>query len=106
MTNEENIISVSHEVIKKLETEHDVSIEEIEEAFFNSSEPYPIDKRPEHKTTPPTQYFIAPTFSGRYLKVVFILRLSEQKMIIKTAFDPEPIDFIKYLEAGGKLPWV
>ena len=91
-------------MLLKLEKEHDVSIEEIEEAFFNSIEPYPIDKRINHQTNPLTQYFIAPTFSGRYLKVIFIIRA--QQISVKSAYEPSPIDLVKYMEAGGKLPWV
>jgi hypothetical protein len=54
-----------------------------------------IDTREEHKTEPPTQWFISGTNKQRQLKVVFI-RTSRTEIEIKTAYEPNPEEVMIY----------
>ncbi len=45
---------------------------EIIQCFANRGETYLLDVREQHKSTPPTQWFVAETDFGRKLKVAFI----------------------------------
>jgi len=47
-----------------------------------------IDNRQQHKTKPPTRWFIAETDSMRRLKIVFITYPSGDH-VIKSAFEPD-----------------
>lgn len=67
-----------------------VSIDEIEQCFANSSGCYLEDTREDHKSDPPTQWFIAQTDWGRELKVVFIQRSDD--IAIRTAYDANDVE--------------
>lgn len=76
-------------IIQKLHEKHGVSQKEVIECFYNSDDrEYLEDSREEHKTTPPTQWFLAYTDNGRLLKVVFIFHESNNTFYIKTAYEP------------------
>ena len=92
-------IDASPAVRDKIRVTHDVDWIEVEEAFFTSAPPYPLDKRPQHKTKPPTQYFIAETFDERLLKVCFTIK--DGTIWVKSAFDPDEADIIRFLKDGG-----
>lgn len=79
-------IVVSGRIRVKLKDKHNVTPEEVEECFFNRIGSLLEDDREEHRTDPPTQWFIAETDSGRKLKVVFIA--SANGLEIKTAYEP------------------
>lgn len=95
------LIDASKTVRDKLRDIHDVDWTEVEEAFFTSVPPYLLDRRPQHKTKPPTQYFIAETFDERLLKVCFTIK--DGTIWVKSAFDPEENDIIRFLKDGGKI---
>lgn len=57
---------------------------EIVQCFANRSGTYLFDPREQHKSTPPTQWFIAETDFGRKLKVVFIPK--GNNICIRTAY--------------------
>ncbi len=76
---------ISRNVLDKLATKHRVSVEEIEQCFASRTGTYLEDSREEHKTDPPTRWFIGETDMGRKLKVVFIQRDGET--IIRTAYE-------------------
>ncbi len=78
---------ISLQVIDKLLTKHDVSRTEIEECFYNRYKGILEDSRAQHKTRPPTMWFIAHTDKGRQLKIVFI-ELNDSTYEIKTAYEP------------------
>ena len=59
---------------------------EIQQCFANRTGMYLLDQREEHASNPPTRWFIAETYYGRKLKVVFIPR--ENDIVIRTAYDP------------------
>ena len=48
-----------------------------------------VDDREDHKSDPPTLWFVAPTNKGRPLKIVFIFR--EGKVFLRTAYDADTI---------------
>ncbi len=80
------MLSISEAVQIKLVTRHKVSEAEIHEAFANRDGGILGDTRAENRTIPPTLWFIAETFKGRLLKIVFIQ--DGESTIIKTAYEP------------------
>lgn len=60
---------------------------EIVQCFANREGRFLLDTREEHKTNPPTKWFIAETNYGRLLKVVFVRNI-DGSIEIKSAFDP------------------
>lgn len=57
---------------------------EIEQCFANRTGTYLVDTREQHRSNPPTRWFVAETDYGRKLKVVFIPR--ESGFHIRTAY--------------------
>ena len=86
---------ISPRVRAKLDQKHGgVSESEIDEAFANRDGAFLIDIREEHKTNPPTEWFVSQTDRGRLIKVVFVNR-KDGTIEIKSAYTPEQptIDF-------------
>lgn len=79
-------IQIAPAIQLKLKAKHDVTPEEVEECFCNRTGKFLEDHRPEHKTNPPTLWFVAPTNKKRKLKIVFIL---DGDILIKTAFEAD-----------------
>ena len=67
-------IKISHKIREKLEEKHNVCEDEVVQCFANRDGHYLRDEREEHKSDPPTQWFIAETDYGRKLKVVFVMK--------------------------------
>jgi uncharacterized DUF497 family protein len=82
-------IDASDWVLTKLR-ERNISLVEVEECFFNHRGVYLIDDRTEHKTEPPTAWFIGETVEGRRLKIVFMLR--DGRAVLKSAFEPTDME--------------
>jgi len=80
-------ISISPKIREKLLNKHDVDENEVEECFLNMDGGLLADNREEHKTTPPTRWFISETNAGRRLKIVFIEGILGAYQI-KTAYEP------------------
>lgn len=78
---------VSAGVLAKLRDKHQISRREVEQCFENLCGEFLEDSREDHRTDPPTLWFIGPTNRGRLLKVVFLFR--DGNAHIKTAFEPE-----------------
>jgi uncharacterized DUF497 family protein len=78
---------VSERILKKLTDEHKVSLDEVKECFENREWKFVKDSREQHKSNPPTQWFISETHTGRRLKVVFI-RMLDGSVEIKTTYEP------------------
>lgn len=74
-------------VAQKLIEKHDVTREEVNQCFMNRSSPSFEDRRAEHRTDPPTFWFVAETDRGRVLKVVYIEK--DDHFAIKSAFEPK-----------------
>ncbi len=77
-----------------------VSESEIKECFVNQLYDPVEDAREEHKTRPPTMWFIGETNHFRRLKVVFI-QSSSGDVIIKTAYEPDENEETIYEEQAG-----
>lgn len=79
-------LKYSSAVKQKLAEKHGVSLEEVQQCFANREGGLLEDIREDHKTDPPSQWFIAETDYGRRLKVVFILKNGD--ILLKTAYGP------------------
>lgn len=82
------ILHISDEIEKKLRDRHGVDQFDILQCFGNQIRSALLDDREEHKTDPPTQWFISETDSGRRLKIVFI-QLTALDVAIKSAYEPD-----------------
>ena len=91
---------ITDAVSKKLKDKHAVLEREVIECFRNRRSAYKQDSRPSHQTDPPTLWFIAPTKTGRLLKVVFI-QLTSGDAIIKSAYEPSAEE-TKYFETNTR----
>ena len=80
---------ISARVRRKLADKHFVVPAEVLQCFLNYTENnFLEDSRETHKTNPPTKWFISETDSGRLLKICFIYLGDIQKIVIKSAFEP------------------
>jgi hypothetical protein len=77
---------ISSAVVEKLKEKHKVSRREIEQCFENRVGTYVEDDREEHRTDPPTLWFVAPTNCDRVLKILFIF--VDGNIHIKSAYEP------------------
>lgn len=76
---------VSPAIREKLLHKHSVKEGEVTECFYNRVGPYLEDDAEDHRTDPPSYWFIAETNRGRRLKVVFVEK--DGNVFLKTAFD-------------------
>lgn len=90
---------VAPSVKSKLASKHGVKEGEIAECFANRDRGFLIDNREDHKTNPPSKWFIAETDYGRKLKVVFME--VDGDIHVKTAY-PANIDEIRIYKKYAK----
>jgi hypothetical protein len=83
-------IVITGRIRTKLKEKHNVEPEEVEQCFGNRLGRFLEDTREAHRTSPPTQWFIAETDSGRKLKIVFVNDVNGLE--IKTAYEPNDIE--------------
>ncbi|AWB56085.1 ADP-ribosyl-(dinitrogen reductase) hydrolase [Pasteurella multocida] len=76
---------ISDKIVDKLKKKHSVSINEIYECISNIDGKLIEDTAEEHKTIPPSFWFISETNRGRKLKVVIVP--VGNILYLKTAFD-------------------
>ena len=77
----------SERILEKLQDKHDgVTKSEVIECFDNSDDRTLEDTREEHKTIPPTQWFISETNRGRQLKICFVFDEDENTVYVITAY--------------------
>lgn len=82
-------LEISASVRRKLADKHLVVPAEVWQCFLNhTGNRFLEDSREKNKTNPPTKWFISETDSGRLLKVCFIYFEDVQKIVIKSAFEP------------------
>lgn len=79
-------LSICPNVLQKLKEKHGVSRAQVFECFANRQGPMLLDTREEHKTNPPTKWFISETDMGLKLKIVYIRTDSE--FVVKSAYPP------------------
>jgi hypothetical protein len=77
---------ISPNIEKKLKEKHEVLPKEVMQCFENRVGALLQDTREDHKTDPPTEWFIAETNSGRSLKVCIVQ--TDSGVFLKTAFEP------------------
>ena len=100
-------IWMSDDVRRKLAEKHNVDEEEVRQCFANLEGVFLRDTREEHRTDPPTYWFISETNRRRILKVCFVSCRAETKCgvvvrtDIKSAFPPNDQE-IAIWERHGK----
>ena len=72
--------------LKLADEKHNVSEQEVREAFFNNDDRSLIDTREKHKTNPPTLWFVSETNKGRVLKICYVFD-GDHTIYVKTAYD-------------------
>lgn len=90
-------IVISEEIKAKLASKHDVGEPEVHQCFANRTGLLLIDTREEHRTDPPTHWFIAPTNRGRLLKVCFV---PNGDYYLRTCFPPNKAELALYRKHG------
>lgn len=79
---------ISPKVREKLLVKHKVTEAQVLQCFANKTGRDLIDTRPQHRTNPPTRWFIAETDFGLRLKVCYVYDPATQVVEIKSAFPP------------------
>jgi len=80
-------LRISQAILEKLATRHKVDRREVEQCFDNKCGLFLMDDREDHRTDPPTLWFVAPTNKGRLLKIIFIYR--DGYMDLRSAYDAD-----------------
>lgn len=89
---------IASAILEKLSEKHGVTRREVEQCFENRVGNYLLDDREEHRTDPPTLWFVAPTNQDRLLKVMFIF--ADGNIHIKSAYDPSDAVVSMYEKLG------
>ncbi len=89
---------ISQKILEKLATKHGVSKDEVEQCFANRTGKYLMDLREDHKSDPPTYWFISETNFARLLKIVFIPQ--DGGIYIRTVFSPNEEELRIYKKYG------
>lgn len=92
-------IIISQKLQTKLTEKHKVTRKEVEECFENKRGRLLQDDREDHRTDPPTQWFIAETHHLRELKIVFVRRGDD--IFLKSAFEPDAEERRIYKKYGA-----
>lgn len=92
-------IVISETVRAKLQAKHDVSPKDVHECFENRTGGLLDDDREEHRTDPPTRWFIAPNNHNRLLKVCFVLR--DGVVYLRTCYPPNEAERSIYATHGA-----
>ena len=91
-------IVISKKVSEKLKDKHQVTEKELLEAFNNRTGKFLMDPREEHRSDPPTMWFVALTNHRRLLKVCFIQR--DDDTHIRTAYTANDVELRIYRTHG------
>lgn len=79
---------ISGAIKEKLRTRHSVTVRDVEQCFENKCGTYLQDTREDHRTDPPTLWFVAPNNAGRVLKLMLVFR--DGSVYLKSAYDATP----------------
>lgn len=96
MTDSKIKLQMSDAIRQKLKEKHDISEEQVQACFLNRERGYLFDDREEHKTDPPTRWFIAEDDTGKLIKVCFIYFPEDRAFEIKTAYPPNETEIEIY----------
>ena len=89
---------ISGDTLDKLQKKHGVTRREVEQCFDNLCGTYLEDEREDHKSDPPTLWFIAPTNEDRILKIIFIF--IDGNLHLRSAFPPNQNEIDLYERVG------
>lgn len=78
-------VYISSKVKKKIKDKHGLTLDEVFEAISGRLAGFLEDTREEHKSDPPTYWFIGSTDFGKLVKIAFIFK--DGTMIIRTAYE-------------------
>lgn len=97
-------LRISARVLEKLLAKvPPVSRAEVEQCFMNRLPGEPLeDRRAQHKTEPPTLWFIAETDKRRRLKIVYVEEGDD--IDLKTAYDPNMTELAIFIKHGLQEP--
>jgi hypothetical protein len=88
---------ISPKIAEKLsKKDPPVTRREVEQCFENICGGLLVDTREQHKTNPPTLWFIARTNANRELKIAYVLEAG--LVYLKSAFDPNDEERRIYLK--------
>jgi len=93
-------IEISQKILNKIENKHSVSRDEVEQCFANRFGGYLRDTREDHKSNPPTHWFVSETDYGRKLKIAFIF--NNGAIYLRTAYEPNKEELRIYKKYGVK----
>lgn len=93
-------IIISETIRAKLLAKHSLSEKEVYECFQNRNGEIFEDTRENHRTDPPTLWFVAETNRLRSVKVCYVQK--GNKVFLKTAYDADPtaISLYERLNSG------
>lgn len=94
-------IIISDSTRAKLQAKHEVSPKDVRECFENRNGGFLTDDREDHRTDPPTLWFIATNNHQRLLKVCFVLR--DDVVYLRTCYEPNADELLIY-ERYGRTP--
>jgi hypothetical protein len=89
---------ISPQTLDKLQAKHNVSRKDVEQCFANRCGEFLLDTREDHKSDPPTLWFVAPTNAGRLLKIAFIPK--DGNVHLRSAFEPNAEEIRIYDKYG------
>ena len=92
-------LQMSDGIREKLKVKHGITEEQVQSCFLNRERGYLIDDREDHKTDPPTLWFISEDDTGMLIKVCFIYFPQDQTFDIKTAYYPNETEIEIYKRA-------
>jgi hypothetical protein len=100
-------IIISPAIAAKILKKHGVTEKEVYECFYNRTHTCLIDVREQHRSDPPTEWFIAetdgtPSTAGKYLKLAFIPR--DGNLFLRTAFPVTNENAAEYFSVAIKDP--
>lgn len=90
---------ISDAIRAKLEVKHGVTAKDVRECFENRTGGYLTDDREDHRTDPPTLWFIACNNHNRLLKVCFVLR--DGTVYLRTCYPPNQVEISIYETHGS-----
>lgn len=90
---------ISDAIRAKLHAKHDVSPKDVSECFENRTGSFLEDDREDHRTDPPTRWFIARNHHNRLLKVCFVVR--DRVIFLRTCYPPNAAEIAIYQAYGS-----
>lgn len=89
---------ISESIRAKMQAKHGVSPKDVQECFLNRTGGFLEDIREQHRTDPPTRWFLAFNNHQRLLKVCFVFRHGQ--FFIRTCYEPSAIEIDIYTREG------